>query len=125
MGLLNITFDAHGKQANLFTALERLAFFQILGDWHAHRLEGVRDAGLRDDCAPAKSLLADKTNHGESLHVVVSLDDGSQLEGQLRKTSLLVSDPAITEAVLNKDKNIAELMACLKRLAVVRSIEIA
>lgn len=124
MGFLLIEFEPVEQLADLYISLRTLPGVELLGDWHDFRLESVKQSGLSLNSAPALSVLADKQKHGEAIRLSLALSDGNLLEGQIRRTGLLLSNSAVHTRAVEIDPAVVRLKAFLGENTTVRSVEV-
>jgi hypothetical protein len=123
MAYLCIHFLPCPSFSTLREALEKLEFFRIVGDWHDYRLQSLENLGIKSESAPAKTLIEDRNKNGRSFLVRVVLGDGSEVTGQLRQTSLLISNAIGNSPISVVDENVKQLLSCVERSAIVKLTE--
>lgn len=125
MGYLLIEFEPVDQLGDLYAALKSVPGIELLGDWHDFRLDSVKRLGLSLESAPALSVLADKQKHGEAFRLSLALRGGDVLEGQIRRTGLLLCNTAVDSRAVESDPTVALVKACLGEKTTVMSVEVA
>ena len=124
MCFLALSFDAGPGLQEMYKALSALEFFSFCGDWHEHRLNAVRIAGLSFDCAPARSILADQSQSGPAYHVRLTFENGAEMDGQLRSTALLLCNKALPADSILSSLNVQLLIACIRMNSINVRVEV-
>jgi hypothetical protein len=125
VGYLLIEFEPVDQLVDLCAALKSVPGIELHGDWHDFRLDSVKRSGLTLESAPALSVFADKQKHGEAFRLSLALRGGDVLEGQIRKTGLLLCNTAVDSQAIENDPTVALVTAFLGEKTMVMSVELA
>lgn len=120
MGYLIVRFNDPLVYIKVKNLLETLHNVEFKGDWYEMRraamLKAAKQVGVREDSAPFQSLNSAQARLGPSEHVSIRLKSRLELQGDLSRFGILVSNREIDAKSIREDGHIQEFLSRLNQL---------